>query len=338
VSSTEVLRAAFQKIKRYKLIILAIGMLFALLLLFFAISKRTSYTSKATLFPLTSPSDNAISNSMLNGILGLNDAPKSFTAEATINIIELALSRSIREAVATTRLPKFENKMVVELLVNDINKHKTIFQEEETMPADSLERAIKGGELLKAAVSAKMSKNGVLELGYTGTDAALITPVSNVLIEKLSKFYIELKRQKALSDYNFTLDKIDSLQRMVNTIDREAMGMQKRTMFTPPDLLDYAIPKENISSEKTRIMRQRDMYINNRDEAVWRLQKVTPVIAVLDKPTAPFDEKSSSKILLTLIGFIIGCLLGTCIVLSGLLYRYAKGEIYKSIFGDAVAV
>ena len=338
MSSTELLRAAFKKIKRYKLIILVTGVLFALLLLFFAMSKRTTYTSKATLFPLTSPSDNAISNSMLNGILGLNDAPKTFTAEATINIIELALSRSIREAVATTRLPQFENKRIVELLVSDINKHKSFFQEEETVPADSLEMTIKGGEMLKAGINAKMSKNGVLELNYTGTDAALITPISNVLIEKLSKFYIELKRQKALADYNFTLDKIDSLQRMVNTIDREAMGMQKRTMFTPPDLLDYAIPKENISSEKTRIMRQRDMYINNRDEAVWRLQKVTPVIAVLDKPTAPFDEKSSSKLLFTLIGFIIGGVTGTCLVLSGLLYRYAKSEMYKSIFGDTATV
>jgi hypothetical protein len=297
--------------------------------------KRTTYTSKATLFPLTSPSDNAISNSMLNGILGLNDAPKTFTAEATINIIELALSRSIRESVAITRLPKFENKTVAELLFRDIKEHQSFLQKEETIPTDSLSIAIKGGELLKPDINAKMSKNGVLELYYTGTSEELITPISNVLIEKLSKFYIELKRQKALDDYNFTLDKIDSLQRMINNVDKDAIGMQKRTMFTPAELLDYAIPKENISSEKTRILRQRDMYINNRDEAVWRLQKVTPVIAVLDKPTAPFDKQSQPKILLAFIGFIAGCFIGALILLSGLLYRYAKDEIYKSIFGNS---
>lgn len=335
MNSTELLREVLRKIKRYKLIILLAGILFALLMLFFAMGKRTTFTSKATLFPLTSPSDNAISNSMLNGILGLNDAPKSFSTEAAINIIELALSRNIREAVALTRLPKYENKTVAELLIREINEHRSFLQKETAIPADSLAAAIKVGEMLKPDINAKMSKNGVLELSYTGTNEALITPVSNVLVDKLSKFYIELKRQKALADYTFTLDKIDSLQRMVNNVDRDAIGMQKRTMFTPSERLDYAIPKENISSEKTRIQRQRDMYINNRDEAVWRLQKVTPVIAMLDKPTAPFDVQPPPKILFALIGFIVGCFIGTLILLSPLLYRYAKDEIYKSIFGNS---
>lgn len=333
MSSTELLRQSFKRIIKYKLVILVSGILFALLMLFFIMGKRTTFTSKATLFPLTSPSDNAISNNMLNGILGLSDAPKSFSTEAAINIIELALSRNIREAVAITRLPKYDNKTVAELLIRDKNEHRSFLQKETSIPADSLAAAIKAGEMLKPDINAKMSKNGVLELSYTGTNEALITPVSNVLVDKLSKFYIELKRQKALADYTFTLDKIDSLQRMINNVDRDAISMQKRTMFTPAERLDYAIPKENISSEKARILRQRDMYINNRDEAVWRLQKVTPVIALLDKPTAPFDVQSSSKILFTLIGFIVGCFIGTLVLLGGLLYRYARDEIYKGIFG-----
>lgn len=333
MNSTDLLREALLKMKRYKLVIIGTGILFALLLLFFSISKRTTYTAKATLFPLTSPSDNAISNSMLNGILGLNDAPKSFSTEATINIIELALSRNIRESVAMARLPKFGNKTVAELLIKDINDHQSFLGEKETLSNDSLETAIRVGELLKPNINAKMSKNGVLELYYTGTSQELITPISNVLIEKLSKFYIDLKRQKALADYNFTLDKIDSLQKMINSVDKDAIGMQKRTMFTPAELLDYAIPKENISSEKTRILRQRDMYINNRDEAVWRLQKVTPVIAVLDKPTAPFDVKYQPRILYTIVGFLAGCFIGTLLILAKLLARYVKDEIYRSIFG-----
>ncbi len=334
MNSTDLIRQIFSRIKKYKVVVLVTGILFALLMFFYARDKRTTYTAKATVFPLTSPTDNAISNSMLSGILGLGDAPKSFSNEATINIIELALSRSIREAVALTRLPKFENKTVAELLIKDINEHQTFLSNEITVPADSLSLAIKAGEILKPNINAKMSKNGVLELYYTGTREDLMTPVSNVLVEKLSKFYIDLKRQKALDDYNFTLDKIDSLQRMINRVDREAVGLQKQTMFTPAELLQYAIPKENISSEKTRILRQRDMYINNRDEAVWRLQKVTPIISVLDKPTAPFDVVTQPIILMLIVGFIIGCFLGTLALISSLLYKFAKDEIYKSIFGN----
>jgi hypothetical protein len=270
---------------------------------------------------------------MLNGILGLSDAPKSFSNEATINIIELAFSRRMRESVALTRLPQFGNKMVGELLINDINEHLPFLSKAMLVPQDSVELSVVAGELLKPAINAKMSKNGVLELYYTGTKLEFITPISNVMIDKLSKFYVDLKRQKAMDDYKFTLDKIDSLQRMINRVDREAIGMQQRTLFTPPDLLEYAIPKENVSSEKTRILRQRDMYINNRDEAVWRLQKVTPIIAVLDKPAAPFDETSQPTVLLMILGFVTGTLLGTIILISGLLYRFGKGEMYKSIFG-----
>jgi hypothetical protein len=333
VNSKQLIVQSIQRIRRYKFLIVAAGLLLAVLAFFYPSSKRSTYTAKATLFPLTSPTDNAISNSMLNGILGLSDAPKSFSNEATINIIELALSRRIREAVAITRLPQFDNKRVAELLIADINEHQSLFAKAVSVPADSTLLAIKGGELLKPFINAKMSKNGVLEFYYTGTNEAYITPVSNVLIEKLSAFYVELKRQKALDDYNFTLDKIDSLQRMINMVDRDAIGMQKRTMFTPGELLEYAIPKENISSEKTRILRQRDMYINNRDEAVWRLQKVTPIIAVLDKPTPPFDKKTQPFFLLIIIGFIGGCILATFIALFKPLLQYAKQEFYNSITG-----
>ena len=333
MNPSELLQAIVKKIKRYKIIILAAGILFALLAFMYANGKRTTYTSKATLFPLLSPSDNTISNSMLQGILGLNDAPKSFSSEATINIIELAQSRRIRESVVMTRLPEFENKTIGELVIEDINEHQPFYASVIDIPKDSVELRVLASEIVKPDINAKMNKNGVLELYYTGTKEKYITPVSNVIADKLSKFYVELKRQKALDDYNFTLDKIDSLQKMINGIDKQAIGMQQRTMFTPPELLVYAIPKDNVVSEKTRVLRQRDMYINNRDEAVWRLQKVTPIIAMLDKPNAPYDVKKQPVVLLMIIGFIAGCFLGTLALIGGLLYRYSKDEIYKSIFG-----
>jgi uncharacterized protein involved in exopolysaccharide biosynthesis len=334
VTTTALIREIFKKIQRFKIIILLSALLFAGLSFFILGNKRTTYTAKTTLFPLTSSSDNAISGNMLSGILGLSDAPKSFSNEATINIIELALSRSIRESVALTRLSKFQNKSIAELLLLDKKDHVDFFDKPIAVSTDSTTLSIEAGEILKPSINAKMSKNGVLELYYTGTQKELVSPISNVIIDKLSAFYIELKRRKALDDYNFTLDKIDSLQRMINKVDRAAISMQQTTMFTPNDLLEYNIPKSNISAEKTRILRQRDMYINNRDEAVWRLQKVTPIISVLDKPTEPFDVVKPSIILYMLIGFILGSIVSITIIISGLLYRFVKSELYKNIFGE----
>ena len=334
MNTTALAREIFKRIQRFKIIILISSLLFAGLSFFILGNKRTTYTAKTTLFPLTSPTDNAISSNMLSGILGLNDAPKTFSNEATINIIELALSRSIRESVASTKLSQFKNKTVAELLLLDKNDHLGLLDKPIVIPTDSTTLSTEGGEILKPAINAKMSKNGVLELYYTCTQKDLVSPISYVLIDKLSAFYINLKRRKALDDYNFTLDKIDSLQRMINKVDRSAISMQQTTMFTPNDLLEYNIPKSNISAEKTRILRQRDMYINNRDEAVWRLQKVTPIISVLDKPNAPYDAVKPSIILYLLIGFILGSIISITIIISGLLYRFVKHEMYKSIFGE----
>jgi uncharacterized protein involved in exopolysaccharide biosynthesis len=337
VNSTDLIKEIFKRLIRYKLLLLAGGIFVMVLSFFYASTKRASYTSKATVFPLTHPNDNALTNSTLSGILGLGDAPKSFSSEATINIIELALSRNVREAVASTRLPNFGNKTVTELLVKNENDNKALFAKEIKIPIDSIDAAVMGGQMLKASVNAKMSKNGVLELYYTGTNEQLITPISNVIVGKISQFYVDLKREKALSDYNFTLDKIDSFQNMIKGIDQQAIHIQRTTLFTPTDLLEYNLPKENINQDKIRIARQRDMSINNRDEAVWRLQKVTPIIAVLDKPNPPFDVLKPSRVLFAVLGFIVGILMTILLLISGLLYRFAKTEIYKGIFGEAAA-
>jgi hypothetical protein len=331
VNSKQLILQIIKKLQKARWIIIGAGLLLATIFFVLFGQKPISFTAKTTLFPLTSPTDNAISNSMLNGILGLGDAPKSFSNEATINIIELALSRRIRESVAMTQLPQFGNKTIAQLLLEEDNNHKSLWAKSTPASADSLALAIAGGELLKPVINAKMSKNGVLELYYTGTRKAYITPISNVLIDKLSKFYVDLKRQKALDDYNFTLDKIDSLQKMINTVDKQAIGLQQTTMFTPNELLEYNIPKVNVSSEKTRILRQRDMYINNRDEAVWRLQKVTPIIAVLDKPTEPFQQTKPQRVLFIILGFVAGAAIATFLLLARQLWQYAKAAIKKSI-------
>jgi len=333
VNNKDLIQQLFARLQKTKLIILLAGVVIAVLFLFLFASKPATYTSKATLFPLTSPSDNGISSSMLSGILGLSDAPKSFSSEATINIIELALSRSIREQVATKKLPQFQNKTIGELLVKELNNNKGVFSTLVEVPTDSVAIAIVGGEILKNSINAKMSKNGVLELYFTSTNQSLVSPVSYTLIDELSAFYINLKRQKAADDYNFTLGKIDSLQGIINGVDKRAISMQQTTLFAPPELLEFNIPKNNINAEKSRVVRQRDMFISNRDEALWHLQKVTPIISVLDKPTAPFDVVKPSKILFFVTGFLIGSLFTAFLLVSGLLYGFAKREIHKAVFG-----
>ena len=280
------------------------GIFFALLFFFYVRHNRPVYTAKATVFPLSTQSENSISTSALNGILGIEGNSKSFSGDAAINIVELTLSRNVRQKVALTRLPQFDNKTITELIADDLNAHASFWENTIKIPADSEAIASLGGELLSEDITAKMSKNGVLEIYFSSSDKKLITPITNVFIEKLSQFYIDLKISKALADYYFTIKKIDSLQDMLTQVDKKAVVLQNTTYFTPSDRLEYGLPKENLSMEKSRILRQRDLSVNNREEATWRLQKATPIISVLDKPTEPFIMVKTSSVIfmITTIG------------------------------------
>jgi len=332
VSTTELIREIFKKLGRNKILILSAGILFALLLFFYAKSKRPSYTAKATIFPLTNNSESSLSSNTLIGILGLSDAPKSFSNEATINIIELSLSRFVRESVAAARLPEFGNRTITEMLIEDHNSHRSFLKKEVKLPSDSIAAQVVGGEILKPGIVARMSKNGVLELYFSHANKSLVSPISFKLIEKVSQFYIDLKIKKATADYSFTVKKIDSLDAILNRVDQRAIKMQNTTLFAP-DKLEYEIPKDRINADKQRYVRQRDITLNNQEEALWRLQKQTPIISVLDKPTEPFVVNKTSAVVYSFLGFFLGCLVTTFFTLFRLLYNYTQYVINKSLLG-----
>ena len=336
MTSNELIQKIVRKIGKFKILIFIAGLGMGFVLFLYAKTIPIVYSSKASVFPLTASNDNSAANSALSSILGISETPKSFSQEASINIVELALSRTTREAVAMERLDTFGNRTIAELVIDNVNKHKGMFGESIKMPTDQKTLAALGGNLLKDGLSAKINKNGILEISYSSTDPALVSPVSYVFIDKISSFYKDLKIRKAQIDYNFTIRKIDSLQQVLNTFDRRAIHMNNTTLFTPPDKIQYTIPKENLASDKERVMMQRDASANNREEALWRLQKVTPIIATLDKPDPPFSVKMPSTMLYVMVGFILGSILATLLVISGILYSYIKHQADSAIFGHPV--
>ena len=334
MTSQDLIRGIFIKLTRCRYLILFISIAAGILAFLYARTIAPVYSSKASVFPLTASPENAISSNALSSILGLSDASsKSFSQDASINIVELALSRNTREAVVMERLPKMENKRIADLLIENENKRKSVFSKQIKIPPNDAMLAAIGGDILKANLLAKINKNGILEINLSSTDHNLLGPIGYVLIEKISQFYKDLKIQKAQFDYEFTVRKIDSLENVLNSFDRKAVRLSNTTLFVPTEKIQYQLPKENLSAEKDRVMRQRDASANNREEALWRLQKVTPIIATLDKPDPPFDVTEPSSVLYGLIGFFAGVILSVLLLISGLLYRYSRAEIHKTIFG-----
>jgi uncharacterized protein involved in exopolysaccharide biosynthesis len=332
MSTAELIKKLLDRIKRFSWVILLMGLLFAGLFFYLARQNVKIYVAKSTVFPLNSTNESSVGGSTISNLLGLADAPKSFTSDASINIVELATSRRTREAVAMTRLPALQNKTIAQLLIEENNKHVGFMQFQPIkVPTDSLALANTASSMLRGAFTAKVGKNGILELVLQNSSPDLAKDISYVYIDKLSEFYIDLKKKKAQIDYEFAVRKADSLKKVLDILDAKAIALDEKTYFTDEQLKRYSIPKVNLQVDKQTVQSQYYYAINNRESAAYKLQKETPIIEPLDKPEPPFEVIQKSKIMYALIGGIVGLFLGLILVSWKVVSNYLGSELNKAI-------
>jgi hypothetical protein len=330
MTSQECTRSMLIRLIKLKWLMLICGLISALFLFLLARSIPAKYTARATVFPLNAGNDNAGAASALTNLLGLPETPKSFVQEASINIVDLALSRSTREAVAKTAVPQKGNKLVADLVIEEYNRYKKFYQPRISIPKGEKyiqQLSASGAGLLNERFFAKINKNGILEINCTFIDPELAGAVAYIFVDKISTFYKELKIKKAKLDYDFVSAKVDSLQGEIESVDGSSIGYSKKMLFVPEDKLQYRMPIQNNTNEKSRINRQRDITIDNKEEALWRLQKVTPIIEILDRPDPPYIVSKPSKILYAFLGFFAGSLLFAFISTVGIFFRFLNLKI-----------
>ena len=332
MTNFELIKQLIKRITKFSWLILIIAIGFGGFFYYMAKQSLVYFTSKATVFPLNSSGDNSVTSSTISNILGLSDAPKSFSGEASINIVELATSRRTREAVSIERIPSMKNKTISELLIEEYNTHTGFMQNQKiNMPTDSLQLSNTGSNLLRGGFSAKINKNGILELYFSNTNQQIVREVSYVFINKISSFYIDLKKKKAQIDYEFAVKKADSLSHVLNSLDQHAIELDETTFFTNEDLKRYSLPKFNLAQDKSTVQSQYYYAVNNREAAAYKLQKETPIIEPLDKPEPPYDAIQVSTTFYTLIGLILGTLIGLLLVSWKILKKFLSEELNKAI-------
>ncbi len=333
MTNLELIKQLAKRLKKFSWLIIIIALLFGGLFYYMAKQSVVIFTSKATVFPLNSTSDNNVSASAISNILGLSDAPKSFSGEASINIVELAGSRRTREAVASARIPSLKNKTIAELLVEENNKHTGFMQNGpiEINKMDSATLINLASNMLRGTFSAKINKNGILELYYSNSNTHIVREVSYVFVEKISEFYRDLKKKKAQIDYEFAVQKADSLFRVLNKLDETAVKQDETTFFTNEELKRFSLPKQNLLQDKQTVQSQYYYAVNNREAAAYKLQKETPIIEVLDKPEGPYDAGSKSKQMYIIVGLLIGTFIGVIAVSWKIINKYLGTELNKAI-------
>ena len=331
MNSFELIKQLLNRLKKYSWLTVIIAALFGGVFYYMAKQSVLLYTSKATVFPLNGATESS-PGSTISGLLGLGDVTKSFTGDASINIVELAASRRTREAVAMVRIPSMQNKTVSELMIEENNKHTGFMQNQPIIPPkDSLSKINIASSLLGAAFVAKINKNGILELYFTNSNPDLVREVSYIYIEKLSDFYINLKKKKAQIDFEFAVRKADSLLAVLNRLDRRAVALDESTFFTNEGLKRYNLPKINLAQDKATVQSQYYYAVNNRESAAYRLQKETPIIEPLDRPEPPFTLTQKSKTMYVLIGLMLGSIIGVLIVSWKIINKYLAEELNKAV-------
>ncbi len=331
MNSFELIKQLISRLKKYSWLIVIIAAAFGGFFYYMAKQSVLVYTAKSTVFPLNGTSETS-PGSTISSLLGLGEGTKSFTGDASINIVELANSRRTREAVAMVRIPTMRNKTVSELLIEENNRHTGFMQNNKiTPPKDSLSQINIASNLLKGAFSAKINKTGILELYLTNSSPELVREVSYIYINKLSEFYIDLKKKKAQIDFEFAVKKADSLFLVLNQLDKRAIALDESTFFTNETLKRYNLPKINLAQDKATVQSQYYYAVNNRESAAYRLQKETPIIEILDKPEWPFDSVQKSTFTYVMMGVILGLIIGIFLVSWKIINKYMADELNKAI-------
>ncbi|MEO6288782.1 MAG: hypothetical protein ABIO76_02610 [Ginsengibacter sp.] len=332
MTTHEFTAAIFHRLKKFSLIIIILGIIAAIALILYAKQKPVTYTSKSSVFPLTSSSDNNAASSTLSALLG-TEGSKSFSDDASVNIIELAQSRTTREEVAAIR-DSSTGKTIAEQLVDDVNSHLGWFENRIVKPPNEYALITWAGDQLKEGLNATINRNNTLVLTYTGRSPELVRTISYGFINKISLFYIDLKREKANRDFQFATSKVDSLRSVMNAKDQKLIAIDKRTLFTNTSKLEYRVPTENLLADKQMVRQQYGQAVANQQNAAYKLQKATPLIRILDKPEPPYDVKTKSAGLYGFVGFFGGIILISVLLVTGLILKYTREEIKKSLFGS----
>ena len=138
MNNIELIKQLIRRLKKFSWLIVIIAAMFGGFFYYMAKQSVLLFTSKATVFPLNGSTDSG-PGSTISSLLGLGDATKSFTGDASINIVELASSRRTREAVAMVSIPSMKNKTVSELMIEENNRHTGFMQNVKIeTPSDSL--------------------------------------------------------------------------------------------------------------------------------------------------------------------------------------------------------
>lgn len=319
-------------IKKKWLLLVSGGIFFSLILIIYALTSPPTYTSNSIIFPLSAGNNTTSNRSAISALITGGDIGKGFTNDNSVNIVELAQSRTIRQEVARTVIPEKQNRTIAQLVLEAYNNHRGILEKKIDLKPDDPALINWAISIFSLNLDAQITRTNSFQLRYTGRTAEIVKLVSYEFIDKISRFYIELKREKAKKDYEFATSTVDSLKIQIAGKDNRLIRMDDRTMFTNTSRLQYRVPAENVLAEKNLLQGLYTNAITSQQNAAYTLQQATPIIKVLDNPDPPYKVLKKSPLVFGFIGLFAGLFIILSLLVSPILFRYARSEFYRTLY------
>jgi len=298
------------KINRNRPFIIAVSLILGILLAIYAFTAPVFYTAHASFHPETgSKTTPSILGSPLSFLLGSGglDGNEAGMME------EVLKSRNLSEEVVKDTVSyEGEERLIADLVIEKFPKSISPIQIAKRLFSSGSERSLESkiilaGRFVRGSVTVEKEENGFLTMDLSFSDDSLTGILSETYIEKLRNYYRKQKTAKARNNVNFFEAKADSVKKVLDSTALALGNFQDRNR-------GLIIASRAVRAKEMEITLEylKELYIThetNREQAQAQLQRVTPIIQVLDKPIPPFLVSKKSPILFALIGLILGGIL-----------------------------
>jgi hypothetical protein len=316
-------------------VLLASGLIGALIFTIYAIFQPVTYTARATFIVEDSKAGGASIASALAGQVGIDigGIAGGNSILAGDNVLGLLKSHSL---IKKTLLSKYDSSTTLADAYAYFYGYKKKWKENSKINKDiffgtknrsRLEDSLLQTIILRLdekeiSIFKPDKKLGIFELHVDSRDELFSQLFCNKLITEATQFYIETKTARLNNNIIKLQNRADSLRMLLNQKTYSATQANLQTLDVN---LAYAAPVVSAEISSRDKFMQSTIYgeiVKNLELSKTALVQETPTVEMLDTPEFPLKKNKTSKILYALIGFLFGFVLMGVIIF----YQPAKSE------------
>ena len=318
-------------LKKYKISTFTI--LFVCCVLLFFSSKEKTYTAELTF--VVEEENVASPLSSMSGIasqFGFDVFGGGTSTFSQQNIMQLLKSRGVLSKTLLEKITINDKKDYIiqhyislyekqNLWINsDLNNLGLKFSSTLTQAHDSIV-SLACEEIVEESlnVNIKNDETNIISLSFTSSSENFSKLFVEKLISQMSIMYVEYKTKQASNTIDFLQSRSDSVFLELESSEREYARIKD---------INQRIIKASGRLKELQLMRNVEvlntMYIEiikNLEIAKMTLLNQTPIIQIIDRPILPLKDNSISKLLVTIISFLISIILSIIYLFFAKLFR-----------------